>query len=338
MNRVLYAALCIVVVTVAAICWFGIWKADPLSLITPETTSLSMMRAEATPHPVSIEALRQRSYDGSDFTIGPIISRNEAYAQYFITYKSEGLTISGIMNLPHGGGPFPVLFLNHGYIDTDIYTNGRGLRREQDYLARRGYVVIHSDYRNHAESDPYENVELELRFPYAVDVINAIYAVHRADLPFIDKTKMGMLGHSMGGGIAINIMAAKPELIKAYVLFAPVSSDQGQNYYRWTDQRPAIAAKVLELFGLPEENQAFWAQASAENFFDRLKSPVLIHHGTADADVPIVWSVELHENLKSLGKDSTLHIYTDEPHEFIDAWPMVMSRTVDFFDRYVKGL
>jgi hypothetical protein len=28
------------------------------------------------------------------------------------------------------------VILNHGYIDPAIYTNGRGLKREQDYLAR----------------------------------------------------------------------------------------------------------------------------------------------------------------------------------------------------------
>ncbi len=40
--------------------------------------------------------------------------------------------------MPLGKGPFPALVLAHGYIDPDIYVNGQGLMREQDYLARAG--------------------------------------------------------------------------------------------------------------------------------------------------------------------------------------------------------
>jgi hypothetical protein len=40
------------------------------------------------------------------------------------------------MNVPDGKGPFPVLVLNHGYIDPDTYFPGQGMPREHDYLAR----------------------------------------------------------------------------------------------------------------------------------------------------------------------------------------------------------
>ena len=44
--------------------------------------------------------------------------------------------------------------LNHGYIEPSIYVTGQGLAREQDALARAGFVVLHTDYRGHAASDP----------------------------------------------------------------------------------------------------------------------------------------------------------------------------------------
>ena len=44
--------------------------------------------------------------------------------------------------------------LNHGYIEPSVYVTGQGLMREQDYLARAGFVVLHTDYRGHAGSDP----------------------------------------------------------------------------------------------------------------------------------------------------------------------------------------
>ena len=78
------------------------------------------------------------------------------YKRYAVSYRGDGKRITGIMNIPDGKGPFPVVVLNHGYIDPDTYWSGQGMPREQDVLARRGFVVLHVDYRNHAgsSSDP----------------------------------------------------------------------------------------------------------------------------------------------------------------------------------------
>ena len=51
---------------------------------------------------------------------------NSVYIRYQISYKSDELEISGIMNVPKGNGPFPVIITNHGFIDPRIYTLGRG--------------------------------------------------------------------------------------------------------------------------------------------------------------------------------------------------------------------
>src|SRR3989339_1743249 len=147
----------------------------------------------------------EKSLVGRDLKLGRVLARNAKYTRYYITYYSNDLKISGIMNVPSGKGPFPVLILNHGYINPKIYTNGRGLKREQDYLVRRGYVVIHPDYRNHADSDKDSSQHLSLRLGYTEDVINAVYAVRESGFTFFDKENIGMLGHSMGGGITTNI-------------------------------------------------------------------------------------------------------------------------------------
>lgn len=289
---------------------------------------------EEAPHSVSLPALMKKDIIGSDFEIGPVLADNESYTRYYITYKSGDVKISGIMNKPKGEGPFPLLVLNHGYIDPAIYTNGRGLKREQDYLARRGYVVIHPDYRNHADSDKVENAELRFRFGYVEDVIAAVKAAGEVD--FIDTTRVGMLGHSMGGGVTINTIVVDPDLIDAAVLFAPVSADQRRNFDKWTRSRTETAQEVLETYGTPTTSPEFWDNVSAYNFFDRIQVPIMNHHGTVDESVPLSWSDELEGWLNDAGKDLTYYVYEGEPHEFINAWPLVMSRTVAFFDEYVK--
>ena len=146
------------------------------------------------PHPISMQALINKKYDGRNLKLGRLLADYGAYKRYMITYRGDGLTISGVMNVPDGKGPFPVLVLNHGYIDPDTYFPGQGMPREHDYLARHGYVVLHTDYRGHASSDNDKNVDYELRLPYAVDTINAVKAVKSSKLRFLDKDRVGWLG------------------------------------------------------------------------------------------------------------------------------------------------
>src|SRR4029453_16887662 len=61
------------------------------------------------PHPVSIQALIQMEYDGGGLKLGEVLDETGSYRRYFVTYRSTGLTISGVMNVPNGDGPFPAL-------------------------------------------------------------------------------------------------------------------------------------------------------------------------------------------------------------------------------------
>jgi dipeptidyl aminopeptidase/acylaminoacyl peptidase len=287
----------------------------------------------------SLTGLMTKEYDGGDLKLIKVLARNTAYTRYLITYKGDGLKISGIMNLPGGEGPFPVIILNHGFIDPKIYTNGRGLKREQDYLARRGYIVIHPDYRNHAFSDKDPTDLAGFRLGYVIDAINCILAVKNSDLPYFDKENIGLLGHSMGGGVVINILVVKPDLARAAVLFAPTSADYRDNFSRWLWKRkhhPEIAEKILKMYGSPEANPAFWDGLSAKNYLDNISAPIMLHHGLADQSVPIEWSDKLAGWLKEKGKKVIYYRYSGEPHEFTAAWPLVMRRTVQFFDEYLR--
>lgn len=290
----------------------------------------------AAVHPLSIQALADMKADGRDLKLGRVLATNTAYRRYFVTYKSGQLKISGIMNIPKGRGPFPVLILNHGYIDPKVYTNGRGLKREQDYLARRGFAVLHPDYRCQAQSDCDRSGEFTLRFGYVKDVINAIQAVKTASDKRLDGQRIGMLGHSMGGGIAWNIMVAKPGLIDAYVLFAPVSADLRDNFDKWITRRPTEARRIISLYGTAKQNPDFWNNLSPSKFFSRISEPIMLHHGTADKDVPVNWSKNSVSNLKTKQKEVAYFTYAGQPHEFTAAWGTVMARSTTFFKSKLK--
>lgn len=302
--------------------------ADP---VTPSRTA-------AAPHPVSLPALFDRVYDGRGLRLRDTLATTDAYTQHAVTFRGDGLTISGVMNVPHGRGPFPVLVLAHGYIDPAAYRTGQGLRRERDWLARVGYAVLHVDYRNHAGSDTDPRADVELRLGYTVDVINAVHAVRASDDRRLDGDRVGLLGRSMGGGVVYNVLTVAPGLVDAAVVYAPVSSMTADNFNRWIRHDPdrsGVAARVLRAHGAPERNEAFWREVSPRTYFERVTEPLLIHHGTADQSCPIRWSRQSYAALRRAGVDVRMLTYPGEPHAFETAWPASMRRTVRFFARHL---
>lgn len=284
----------------------------------------------------SIAKFFEKQFDGRDLSVGKVFERHSAYTRYAISYKSGELTISGIMNVPVGNGPFPVLILNHGYIDPAIYTNGRGLRREQDYLARQGFVVIHPDYRNHAESSRVDEGDLENRLGYVEDVINAVYAIRASELSYFDKDNIGMLGHSMGGGIAQTIAVAQPDLVKAIVLYAPVSMDYRDSYYKYMKNDSVRAARVVERYGAPDQGSLVWDAISPKTYIDRITVPVTLFQGTLDDSVPKNWSDATAELFKANGKEMEYIVYEGEAHEFGPKWTDFMTRSATFFREHLQ--
>jgi len=292
----------------------------------PEAAAL-----EQVPAQLSLAHFAAMHLEGTGLTLGDILEENTAYTRYGITYLSNGLTISGIMNIPKGEGPYPLVILNHGYIAPSVYTRGRGLKREQDYLARQGFAVLHTDYRGFALSDPSPDVRevYDAGLEYAMDSINAINAVRAAHLPTVDATRVGMLGHSLGGGVTLNVAVARPDLVSAVVLYAPVSSDAWENFVRWRSKRDD-ADRTLEVLGSREENPAAWDALSSLSSLENITSPVLLFQGTNDSDVPPAWSDFLNTKLKALNKDITYISYEGEKHEFIPKWEDFMKRTTVF--------
>jgi dipeptidyl aminopeptidase/acylaminoacyl peptidase len=307
----------------------------------PSSPAASSSAPTASPtapvDPVSLQALMTK-HDGRSMRTRHVLLRTADYTRYAITYRSEDLRISGVMNVPRGKGPFPVLVLLHGYIDPAVYNTGQGLMREQDYLAREGYVALHIDYRGHAGSDPAPRAEQQLRLGYTVDAINAVHAVRRSSLPYLDGDRVGLLGRSMGGGVLYSALVAQPGLVDAAVAFAPVSSDTVDNFNRWTrPERSDVASDIIRAHGSPERNPDFWRDVSPRTFFDRITEPLLIHHGTADESCPYRWSRTSLRALEQAGVDARLRTYPGEAHAFGPQWPLSMRRTVAFLDGRLKA-
>lgn len=254
-----------------------------------------------------IEDLRNRIFLGGNIKIEEILNQSNSYTSYLISYPSDDLKIYGVMNIPNGNGPFPVIILNHGYFNPSNFTSGDGTQIMANILAASGYITLASDYRGHGKSESNER-RAGHRPEYAIDVLNLIVSVK--SLPKADKNKIGMWGHSMGGEVALRAAEAT-EKLKAIVLWAPTSGRVSEN---------------RELDG-----------ASPIDYLQYITSPISLHQGLSDTEVNPEWSKKLNEALQKEGKTVEYFEYPDQDHNFRNlGWDIISRRTIEFFDRYLK--
>ena len=301
---------------------------------TPSPSAATEPTPELPPvhHPVSLPALMREDLRASRIRQVTVLGEADAYTRSQVTYRSGDVTVSGVLLRPRGRGPFPGIVLNHGYIDPSYYVTGQGLAREQDWLARAGFVVLHTDYRGHAGSDPATPLSRETRLGYTRDAINAVRSLKRS--PVVDRERVAMLGRSMGGAVTYNALVAKPGLVRAAVVYAPVSSRFLDNLERWTiPERPEAAQALYDRFGTPRANPRFYRELSARTYFDRITEPLLIHHGTSDDSCPIAWSRTTQRLLQRDGVRSRFVVYEGEEHAFVPRWTDSMRTTVAFLRR-----
>lgn len=318
---------------------------SPTSSPTPSPTPTPTPTPTAADRPVydpnTVLGAAAQRHRGDRLTLGAVREETSAYTSYDVTYRGRSTTpsgersfrISGVLNVPTGAGPFPAVVLAHGYIDPAVYVRGQGMTRERGYLAQRGYVALHVDYRNHAESDDDPLVDAGQRLGYSIDVVNAVHALRGADLP-VDDERVALMGRSMGGGVVLKALEIAPGLVSAASPWASVSSIEAENYEQFIgsdDADPTMRDAIEERFGTPEQAPQFWRRNSSRPYFGRITEPILLVHGRNDDTCPPAWAEATQRALLEAGVDSRLAWY-DDGHAFGPAFDAAMDRTVDFFD------
>ncbi len=325
--------------------------------LEPTAVATSTPTPTPTPHPLyayTIPALRIQAFSGGQIRTRAILEQNEAFTRTYIDYPSDGLTITGMMHVPTGTGPFPVLILLHGYVDRDQYYAGSDTSQAADYFARRGYLVLAPDLRSWGESD--SGLSL-FHMGLVVDVLNLISSL--LSVPEADPARVGLWGHSMGGGIATKVLTID-ERVKTAVLYAPNSADDADLIARWgpgclPGQSEAAGdhcnpAEIIPPNTEPELVEAYLAAAANPDFLREvaplyhvanITAPIQIHIGTADgeflAETPPEWSEKLATALQAANRDVAFFTYPDQGHFFTGtSWTTLLDRALALFDEQLK--
>lgn len=309
--------------------------APTASRVPPTATrvpSVTPLPPTATPDPVAginIPELRARRYGEGEITIGAVYNRGPGYTSYRISYPVDGLRLTGLLHVPKGEGPFPVIIANRGYIAPERYQPGMDSRAFSDYFAQRGYLVVAADYRGYGGGDAGPN---PFYTGYYADVLNLIPMAQR--LPMARSGPVAMWGHSRGASITVAALAVSDQ-IAAAVMYAPAPADLAEDYARRTRQSGGNPGSDTFPFP-PEQNPTAYARVSPINYLDAASGPVMLHHGTADTTVDASASVAIAEALQAAGKDVTLHLYEGGPHTLSGAQErLYFERTLAFIEQHL---
>ncbi len=309
--------------------------ASPTVTAFQASTIAALPTITSTPDPyagLTIAELAARSYGGGQIVDLSTLHSNSSYTRYLISYPSDGLTINGFADIPNGTGPFPVVLVLHGYVDTVGYQVETYTAHYAAAFAQAGYIAIHPNYRNYPPSDSGPD---EFRVGYAIDVMNLVADVNaQAGQPGLlqaaNPDAVFLWGHSMGGGIALRVITVGAD-VQGAVLYGSMSGDERRNFERIRDVF-SNGERGNEELTVPD---AIVQQISPINFYDRIQVPVSIHHGDIDDQVPLAWSQELCSLLRSLDKEVECFTYHNMPHTFYgDNDELLIRRSIEFFQRY----
>lgn len=312
---------------------------------------------EITTHPLQIEEMRKKEFPGSEIVIEQNLSSGTNYDRYLASYKSDGLKIFSLLIVPKGNPPiggWPAIIFNHGYIPPAQYSTTERYESYVDGFARNGYVVFKPDYRGHGNSEG--KPEGAYYSPaYATDVLNAVSSVKKLRDPsassgrfVVDTNRLGMWGHSMGGNLTLRAMVVSKD-IKAGVIWAGVVASYDDMMNKWRRRipfRPSTQEEqarrptrqgLIDKYGAPKDKPDFWNSISPISFVADISGPVQLHHGLADDSVPPEFSESLKNALEIAGKTVEYYTYPGADHNLSGAaFNLAMSRSVEFFDRYLK--
>lgn len=314
--------------------WTEFWTGTPTQISSTTPTPISSITPTPDPYvSITIDGLRERDYGTGELVIIEKLAENSYFTRYLISYPSDSLSIYGFMNIPQGKGPFPVVIALHGYIDPPVYRTLDYTTGYADALARAGYLIIHPNLRNYPPSDNGSDL---FRVGMAIDVLNLIALVQshggtEGALEAADPQRIGLWGHSMGGGVSTRVITINPD-VRAVVLYGAMSGDERKNFeaiFRWSQ-----GERGSDELSFTEDEML---RISPIYYLDRIQSAVSIHHGRSDDLVPLSWSNDLCDQLRNLEKEVECYIYDGQPHTFIgDGNDRFIQRTLEFYDRFLR--
>lgn len=276
------------------------------------------------------------------------LSESSNYNSYLTSYISDNLKINGLLTIPKGEEPdggFPAIVFVHGYIPPVTYKTTEKYIQYIDYLAKNGFVVFKIDLRGHGDSEGVAGGAY-YSSDYVVDTLNAYSALQHFEK--VNKSKVGLWGHSMAGNVVFRSMVIKKD-IPAIVVWsgAGFTYDDflkygiGDRSYKPPpndSERARRRKQLMEYYGEFSVDSWFWKQVTPVNYLGDVLTKIELHHAVDDGVVDIEYSRNLDKVLDSADIDHKLFEYPSGGHNLTSpAFNSAMQRTVDFYKMSLRS-
>ncbi|MFC2089997.1 alpha/beta hydrolase family protein [Bacteroidota bacterium] len=207
----------------------------------------------------------------------------------------------------------PLIVFPHGGVHSNFGTYYTHIIRE---LIAQQYVVVAAEYRGstgygegHYKKIDYGGLEVE-----DVDA-SRTFMLENCD--FVDKNRVGIIGWSHGGLIALHNVFDHPSNYKVAYAGVPVSDLIARMGYKTQGYRDLYEADYHIGESAYDNVEEYKRRSPAWNAH-KLQTPLLIHTNTNDADVNVLEVEHLIKSLKAEDKEFEYKIYEEIPggHSF----------------------
>lgn len=208
---------------------------------------------------------------------------------------------------------YPLLVLPHGGVHGDFDTYYTHIVRE---MIAQQYIVVAPEYRGSTgygrrtfEAIDYgglENQDVKASRDYMVE-----------NYEFVDSKRVGIIGWSHGGMIALMNIFEYPKEYQVAFAGVPVSDLVSRMGYA-TDSYRKLFSGDHHIGATARENIEEYRRRSPVNHAHKLQTPLLIHTNTNDDDVYVLEVEHLIRALKAEGKQFEYQIFENIPggHSF----------------------
>ncbi len=156
-----------------------------------------------------------------------------------------------------------------------------------------------------------------------------------ADYPYIDATKIGCMGASYGGFMT-QYLQTVTDIFAAAVSHAGIANHTsywGEGYWGYNYSEVSMANSY------PWSHRQLYVDQSPLFRADKIHTPLLLLHGNADTNVPLIESLQMFTALKLLGREVALVEVAGENHHILDynkreKW---LATQMAWFQKWLKG-
>jgi dipeptidyl-peptidase 4 len=243
---------------------------------------------------------------------------------------ADGTELHGRIIKPKGfeaGRKYPVIVDVYGGpgVMLPVHNSWSGVSMDQVY-AHKGYVIWECENRG-GQGRGHRFETAIFRNLGAAELADQVAGVkYLVSLGFADEKRIGIHGWSYGGFMTLNALLNAPDVFRAGISGAPVTS--------WMNYDTIYTERYM---GLPQENVDAYKNTALPPKAANLKANLMLVHNYEDDNVLFQNSLQMTNALQHAGKQFEYMLYSQKTHGVSGpAADQMNASMLDFFERNLK--